>query len=127
MIIKKVCDKYGIEVRKAPSSEKSKILRNITQTRKIAIGENGERRLDWIFDLISKSNWAECSEAYGSDFLSVFFTYYSNNINDLDNAKIRAIKAMSEVSPTEFISKAMYRYNTYKRVAALTLMFCNNI
>lgn len=128
MIIKRVCDKHGIKVRQVKTSTEPKVLRTVTQARNI-VGKdgNGEHRLDWIFDLIAKSDWAECPESYGSDLLTVFSVYYSNNINDLENAKSRAIKGMCEISPTEFVAKAMYRYNTYKRIGALTLMFCNNI
>lgn len=127
MIIKRVCDKYGIIVKKTTNKE-AKILRSVSKAREIiSSSEHGEHRLDWIFDLILKSNWSECPEAYGSDFLKMFSCYYTNNINDLENAKQRAVKAMCDVSPTEFISKAMYKYSAYKKNTALSLMFCNNI
>ena len=128
MTIKKVCDKYGITIKKAPNSSEPKILRTVTDARAIVCKDcSGEERLDWILDLISKSNWVDCPETYGSDFLRMFSNYYTNNVNDLENAKARAIKGMCEVSPSEFATKALYRYSTYKRVAALALMFCNNI
>ena len=127
MIIKKVCDKYGVVVKKSPNGTEPRVLRTVSSARKIIKMKDGEQRLDWIFDLISKSNWAECTESYGSDFLNMFATYYSNNINDLENAKQRAIKAMCDVSPSEFYIKALNRYSSYKPNTAISLMFCNNI
>lgn len=128
MTIKRICDKYGIKVRKAKNVSEPRVLRTVTRARLLVNSDdqNG-KRLDWIFELISKSNWSECPEVYSTDFLMMFSSYYLNNINDLENAKQRAIRAMCGISPSDFYAKARAKYSTYKRNAALSLMFCNYI
>ena len=127
MIIKRLCDKYGIKIKQMKTGTEPRVLRTMYDPRTI-VGKDasGEARLDWIFDLISKSNWSECPEPYGSRFLRMFSVYYNNNINDLDNAKAKAIKTMCDISPSEFYAKAINKYNTYKPDTAIVIMFCNN-
>lgn len=71
---------------------------------------------------MKETSWYDCGEAYVDTVLSALKAYYTDHINDLDNARVRLIKIMKEYSPMDLISYADRNYSEhgYGRYAKLS-------
>lgn len=116
MKIKRVCDKYGIQVKKYGNNMgNQKVLRCLSNVRK------SHENFEWIMDVINASNWANCPQAYKDSIYNVLKTYHNENKDNLNNAELNIINMMNTVTPDELETMAKYEYSEYKLGAALTL------
>lgn len=114
--IKRVCDKYGIQVKKyGKMNLGEKVLRCLAVTR------NKHENFEWVMEVVNESNWANCSEAYAERIYLALYTYCYDNRNDLQTAKENIIKVMNKITPEGLETLARYKYSEYKIRAALTL------
>ena len=119
MTIKRICDKYNISVGKDNDKCAARKLRSLTTVRRI-VSAHGEEGLDWIFGTMKQSNWYDCGEAYMDVILSALKTFYFDNLDDLDKARTKIIKIMSNYSPMDLISYANANYTGYGRYSSLS-------
>jgi hypothetical protein len=116
MKIKRVCDKYGIQVKKYGNNMgDQKVLRCLANVRKY------HEKFEWIMDVINASNWANCPQAYKDSIYNVLKTYHNDNKDNLSKAEQNIIHMMNTITPDELETMAKYEYPEYKLGAALTL------
>ncbi len=116
MNIKRVCDKYNIQVKKyGKNMGDQKVLRCLADARRYNEG------FEWIIDVINASNWANCSQAYTNKTICSLTTYRNENKDNLALAEQKIINMMNNISPDELETKARYEYPEYKIGTALTL------
>lgn len=131
MEIKRICDKYGIAIKKyGRGNLGEKVLRCLTTVRKTVGSENynGAECFEWVMDIINATNWADCSDSYCDYIFSALKGYYLDNSDDLNEREI--MKVMNSITPTDLITKAKYEYPEYGIYVAIGLclrdMFHNN-
>lgn len=116
MEIKRVCDKYGIAVKKYGNNMgEQKVLRCLANARRFT------ESFEWVIDVINASNWANCSLAYTDIILSTFSTYRNDNKDNLAQAEQSIIQMMNSISPEELENMARYEYSEYKIKTAMAL------
>jgi hypothetical protein len=108
MTIKRVCDKYGVEVKKVETyGTIPKILRSLTRARDIVKSKNlGEECLDWILKTVTESKWSECQEAYRSYTMDMLRNFYSENIENIETETKKIERLMNRFSPIEMLEIA---------------------
>lgn len=116
MNIKRVCDKYNIQVKKYGNNMgDQKVLRCLTRAR------NYTENFEWIMDVINASNWADCPQAYITNIVEVLSGYYHDNKDNLTLAEQKIINMMNSITPAELETMAKYDYAEYKIVTAMKL------
>lgn len=122
MEIKRICDKYNITITKSNFNPNinPKRLRSISRAR-IIVNSSGAVCLEWILDTITNSNWEYCTDAYEKDILMLFKTYYTENVENLYDAKEKLIAIMNAITPREFVANAITTFTNYNKNAALKL------
>lgn len=122
MEIKRICDKHNIKITLSNFNPmiNPKKLRSISRAR-IIVNSSGSNCLEWILDTITSSNWEYCTDAYEKDILMLFKTYYTENIEDLDNARERLIAIMNAITPREFVANAITTFINHSKNSALKL------
>ena len=120
MIVKRVCDRYHIEITEDNRKAKGRRLRALTTVRSI-VSSYGENGLNWVFDAIKESNWFDCAGAYTDAIMLALKTYYTDNLNDLDKAKQRLIKFMNKYSPNALMMHANKVYGDYGKQARVSM------
>ena len=114
--IKRICDKYNIEIKKYSfGMKKRRILRCLTFARQIPDA------FEWIVDIINKSNWANCPQAYAKHIMETIYAYYNDSIGNLLPAEERLIYMMNTTTPDELEAMARLSYPEYKLNNALSL------
>lgn len=114
MTIKKICDKYKVEVKKVETRGTiPRILRSLTRARDIVKSKMlGEECLDWMLNLITtEGKWSECQEAYRSYTMDMLRVFYVENMENIEVETARLKSLMSRLSPTEMLELA----NKYKK------------
>lgn len=92
-----ICRKYGVLVEK---SSKNKTLKSVTNTRKM-MKSDGENCLCWIFEVIERSHWDKCNNAYSHINIEGLRKVYRANINDLEIAMQKMVNALLYTNPQE--------------------------
>lgn len=116
MKIKRICDKYGIQVKKYGNNMgDQKVLRCLARARK-----NNES-FEWVTDVINASNWANCPDAYKDQIYGMVSVYYNDNKDNLSKAEQNIIHMMNTITPDELETMARYEYPEYKINTALNL------
>ena len=107
MTIKRVCEKYHIEVKKSTDNYMCNILRSLTRARNIIKSEMlGEICLDWMFKTITESKWKECHEAYRSYSMDMLKTFYAENMENIETETKKLERLMNRFSPIEMLELA---------------------
>lgn len=110
MLIKEICDKYGVSVThdKAP-----KVLGSLTVVRNIVKpsatnsgGKSSDARenvkiVDWIFDIFKQSGWENYKDTYNADMMQSLWYIWRNNQDTLNSAKRKLIEFFKNSSPKE--------------------------
>lgn len=113
-IIKKVCDKYNIAVRKSNSCN---CLKSVTEARAI-VKRGGEEALKYVFDVITESQWFLYSEGYGGDLTNaISMTYQKYLMNN--EIKTRLVWFFRGTNPVELIAMGNNTYPNLGRRARL--------
>lgn len=108
MLIKEICEKYGILVahEKAP-----KVLGSLTVVRNIVKpsitnsgGKSSDARenlkiVDWIFDIFKQSGWESYKDTYNADMMQCLWYVWRNNQDILITAKKNLINFFKSSSP----------------------------
>ena len=116
MKIKRVCDKYGIQVKKYGNNMgDQKVLRCLARAR-IA-----QEYFELVMDAINSSNWANCPEAYSECIYRAIYTYFYDNKGKSDNSEKKIIEMMNNITPDDLETMARFSYPEYKIGSALTL------
>lgn len=114
--IKRVCDKYGIAVKKYGNyMGDQKVLRCLNVARKLP------ESFEWVIDVINASNWANCPSAYIHSIVATLATYRNEHKDNLSQAEQTIVGLMNSISPEELENMARYTYPEYKIGTALTL------
>jgi len=106
-IIKSICDKYNVTVKKTGTSASGN-LKCLTKARNI-INTNGIDCLTWIFDVIQESGWHHQPYAYGSLVVAVLHLAYVNAKN-LNKAKIAIVDILSNINFDMLKAEAILEY-----------------
>ncbi len=110
MLIKDICDKYGVSVShdKAP-----KVLGSLTVVRNIVKpsvtnsgGKSSDARenvkiVDWIFDIFKQSGWESYKDTYNADMMQSLWYIWRNNQDILSSAKRKLVDFFENSSPKE--------------------------
>lgn len=126
MEIKRICDKYNIEITKSNFSNNPKKLRSISRPR-IIVNTAGSECFEWIINTITESKWESCTYAYEKDFLMLFKTYYVEHKGDLETAKKKLIKMFNSITPEEFVIQARAENPTHRKNSAMKIKLANMI
>lgn len=108
MLIKEICEKYGVLVahEKAP-----KVLGSLTVVRNIVRpsitnsgGKSSDARenlkiVDWIFDIFKQSGWESYKDTYNADMMQCLWYVWRNNQDILITAKKNLINFFKSSSP----------------------------
>jgi hypothetical protein len=122
MEIKRICDKYNIEVKKyGRNNVGEKVLRCLTTVRPLVNSTtyDGLKCFEWLIDTVNTTNWADCSDSYSDYIIAMLKNYYVDNVDNLNEDKL--MKVMNSITPSELIVKAKYEYSEYGVRIALGL------
>lgn len=114
MEIKRVCDKYGIEVRytKAKNEKVLKCLGNV---------RTHFTYFEWIIDVINASNWANCPKAYTEIIYLPLWSLCNENKEHLDIIEPKIIKLMNSITPEELIIEGKHNFPEHTNRNAVLL------
>ena len=123
MEIKRICDKYGVVITKSNFNleHNQKRLRSINRSRLIVNG-NGSECFEWVIKTITETHWENCIDAYEKDMLMLLKSYYTEHISDLDNATVKIKSMMNTLTPKDFTSEAVKRYNNHTKNSAKKIL-----
>ena len=109
--IAKICDQYGIEVKK---SEACGVLRSVPHVRKI-IKKEGEDCLRFVFDVIQGSHWDSFKNGYSYTVVEALRKIYVNYMDNLDFAKERLCNYLVKSSPRQIDTIGNSKYSNLGR------------
>lgn len=122
MHIKRICDKHNIEVRKFSRCSTGKVLRCLSRARWIveSTSYNGIECFEWIMDLINSTNWADVSDAYTKEIITMLKNFWIDNRGD---AKLeqKLIEVINNTTPKLMIAEAKHVYSDYSTAVGLGL------
>lgn len=110
--IHKICEKYGVKVIK---STQPRTLGSVTMARQIIKnnGNNGEERLEWIFNLFKMCGWDNMKKTYGKEIMqSLNFTYTTHKA-DLDDCTAKLLDFFKKSTIAEVNALANVEYPQY--------------
>lgn len=122
MEIKRICDKYNIEVKKFSNGSKGKILRCLSRARLIvgSSSYDGAACFEWIIDLLNVTNWADVSNTYIREVVCMLKGFWIDNHGNAELEK-KLIKVINSTTPSMMINKAKHDYPNYSIEPAMTL------
>lgn len=123
MQIKRICDKYNIEVKKFGHGTTSKTLRCLTCVQEMveSASYDGVACFEWIVDLLNVTDWADDLDAYRSEIVSMLKTFWIDNRN-IEGIEKKLIKAINSTTPKLLIVKAKHDYPDYGIRTAIGLV-----
>ena len=121
--IKRICDKYNIEIKKVSRGSTGKALRCLTRARNIvgSTSYDGIACFEWIIDILNMTNWSDDHNAYRKEIISMLRNCFVDN-RDVENIDKKLINALNSTTPTMFINKAKHDYNNYGTETATGLL-----
>lgn len=120
--IKRICDKYNIEVKKVSKGTTGKALRCLSRARQI-VGSatyDGESCFEWIIDLLNVTDWADVSNTYIREIILMLKNFWLDNRNNAELEK-KLIEVINKTTPTLMITKAKHDYPKYGIEPAMSL------
>ena len=112
MGVKRICEKHEVQIsyhNDFPAPRKLRALKAVRDCVRVY----GEDSLDWIFETMKGTGWYDCNDSYSDTVLNALKTYYGNNINNLDKAKAKLTKLMTEYSPMDVIAYGDEKYSRH--------------
>ena len=122
VVIKRICDKYNIEVKKVSRGTTGKALRCLSRARQI-VGSttyDGESCFEWIIDLLNVTDWADVSNVYIREIILMLKNFWLDNRGNAELEKI-LIATLNKTTPTTMITKAKHDYPNYGIEPAMSL------
>lgn len=123
MEIKRICNKYNVEVQEYSTKATPYVLRSISTARLIVRKEHGVETFERIMGVINKTNWKESGLSYQDKFILAINAFVINNENFYDRVEGKLIKAMNTYSPDDLLKYATKKYSdcNYTQRAMLAL------
>lgn len=123
MEIKRICNKYNVEVQEYSTKVTPYVLRSISTARLIVRKENGVETFERIMGVINKTNWKESGLSYQDKFILAINAFVINNEDCYDRVEGKLIKAMNTYSPDDLLKYATKKYSdcNYTQRAMLAL------
>ena len=119
--LQKLVEKHGINLKPATSRGRTKIgyLAGFSQALQIVKTNNGEEKLDHIFDIICQAKWNLSKQGFSANVLAAL-----NNILTLheENYDYVYINYFRDIEPEKFFAEAKVAYPERKDKEALTLL-----
>lgn len=113
--IAKICDEYGVVVRK---SQASGVLKSVPQVRKIIRSSNeGEDCLRFIFEVIQGGHWDKFKNGYSYVVVNALRKVYNDNKDNLEFAKTQMCNYLIKTSPNEIDSIGNSKYSNLGKTA----------
>lgn len=110
--IKRICDKYNIEVKKFSRGSSGKTLRCLSRVRNIISSSSyGSACFEWIIDLLNMTDWADVSNTYIREVVLMLKEYWIDNKENRNEKKL--IEVLNSTTPTMMINKARHDYPNY--------------
>ena len=122
MHIKRICDKYNIEVKKFGNGTIGKSLRCLSRARAIisSTAYDGITCFEWIIDLLNATDWADVSNTYIREVILMLRDFWIDNKGDAELEK-KLIKALNTTTPTLMITRAKHNYPNHGVEVAMGL------
>ena len=123
--IKRICDKYNIEVKKVGNGTKGKNLRCLSRVRWIvgSTSYDGATCFEWIIDLLNMTNWADVSNTYIREVILMLKNLWVDNHENANFADLekKLIEVLNSTTPSMMMNKARHDYPKYAIEPAMTL------
>lgn len=119
--ISKVCERYGVVVKHGQSCG---MLKSVPHAR-IIMKKEGEKGLEFIFDVIQGSHWDRYKNGYSYMIMEALRKIYDNNIDNLEYVKNRLCNRMVNETPESIISLSNRKYPNLKRTARYDAVFAD--
>ena len=121
MEIKRICDKYNIEVKKYGRYSSGKTLRCLTRARKIIDTKSyGVACFEWIIDLLNVTDWADIHNTYIREVILMLKNFWIDNKGDAELEK-KLIEVLNSTTPTMMITRAKHCYPNHGVEVAMGL------
>lgn len=120
MLIKEICDKYGLTVArgKAPKTFRSlTVARNILRPSVTNSGGKSSnprenlKIMEWIFNIFRQSEWESYNDTYNSDMMQSLWYVWRNNQDNLVAAERKLIEFFKTTSPKGVKSLGNIKYS----------------
>lgn len=122
MEIKRVCDKYAVEIKKYGNGMVGqKVFRCLGTAHQIVSKLNGVEKFELLMEIINSSNWAETSLAYSDKIIVALNAYLTDNVDMIETIRPKLIEVMNEKSPEELIAYGNCHFPNYAPRTATTL------
>ena len=120
--IKRICDKYNIEIKKYGNNSKGKTLRCLSRARWIvgATGYDGVACFEWIIDLLNVTNWADVPNTYIREIIVTLKDFWIDNRGNEELEK-KLVEVINSTTPSLMINKAKHDYPNYSIQPAMGL------
>lgn len=118
-MIKNICDKYGVAIKKANTP---KVLKCLSVVRRYFRSDNGEEGLNWILDVIKVSGWENFSQGHSYDVVNSLWVIYNNHLHELTSVRKKLIDFFTSSSPEEVISLGNVEYPQYSKYQRLNMI-----
>ena len=120
--IKRICDKYNIEVKKVGYKTTGKNLRCLSRARTI-VGSpsyDGIACFEWIIDLLNMTDWADVSNTYIREVILMLKDFWIDNNGNAELEK-KLIKVLNSTTPSEMMNTAKHDYPKHGIETAMSL------
>lgn len=118
-IIKDVCDKHNVKVEKKMNKNH---LQSVTVARDI-VRQYGRECLEWVFEVIEKSDWNIYYQAYSYQFMNAFKVLYNQNKNNLKELENNLVDFLKHNNPEDVSATAIISYRDMSRNERLVKLF----